>query len=174
MKYLIPILLLTLLASCSPSKRLDRLLRKNPELKVVDSVEYIVHDTIQAIDLQARFSTDTSTTSLDTVLLTLREYITNDSIIEVIRYMYKYKQVLKDTSTRIIDGVTIKMWQEGQYIGLNLTKPEEITQEIAKVPCPELVYQRGWWDKVWITLGQFSLFLYAIFILVIRGLIRKK
>lgn len=69
MKRLIYILLLiTLIISCTPQRRLERLLRKHPELTSIDSI--IIHDTIRVIVPEVRVDTIVTLEQLyDTVYL---------------------------------------------------------------------------------------------------------
>lgn len=81
MKYLIIILLL---ASCTPQKRLARLVKKNPELARVDTVT--VTDTFIVITPRTQIDTFYSIKQLiDTVVvkkenLTVKTYLKNDTI----------------------------------------------------------------------------------------------
>ena len=69
MKRLIYILLLiTLIISCTPQRRLERLLRKHPELTSVDSIT--IHDTIRVIVPEVHLDTVVTLQQLyDTVYL---------------------------------------------------------------------------------------------------------
>ena len=69
MKRLIYILLLiTLIISCTPQRRLERLLRKHPELTSVDSIT--IHDTIRVIVPEVHLDTIVTLQQLyDTVYL---------------------------------------------------------------------------------------------------------
>ena len=70
MKRLIYILLLliTLIISCTPQRRLERLLRKHPELTSIDSIT--IHDTIRVIVPEVRVDTIVTLEQLlDTVYL---------------------------------------------------------------------------------------------------------
>jgi hypothetical protein len=69
MKRLIYILLLiTLIISCTPQRRLERLLRKHPELTSIDSIT--IHDTIRVIVPEVHLDTIVTLQQLyDTVYL---------------------------------------------------------------------------------------------------------
>lgn len=69
MKRLIYILLLiTLIISCTPQRRLERLLRKHPELTSIDSIT--IHDTIRVIVPEVHLDTVVTLQQLyDTVYL---------------------------------------------------------------------------------------------------------
>jgi hypothetical protein len=69
MKKLIYILLLiTLIISCTPQRRLERLLRKHPELTSIDSIT--IHDTIRVIVPEVHLDTVVTLQQLyDTVYL---------------------------------------------------------------------------------------------------------
>ncbi len=69
MKKLIYIIaVITLIISCTPQRRLERLLRKHPELTSIDSI--IIHDTIRVIVPEVRVDTIVTLEQLyDTVYL---------------------------------------------------------------------------------------------------------
>jgi len=113
MRYIIIILLLS---SCSPQKRLNRLVKKHPELIKVDTLS--VHDTIHTETIKADtvFKDTTYFTLLrDTITvvndrLTIRQYHYRDSIfiegeckgdtlVREIRVPYKYVQPVIRTKT---------------------------------------------------------------------------
>jgi len=86
MKYLI-IILTSLLISCTPQKRLQRLVKKNPELIRVDTIHFI--DTIQHVTEEvhkdtviANFSTFKDTLIINKDNLTVKTFynFTTDSI----------------------------------------------------------------------------------------------
>lgn len=114
-------ILILLLASCSPQKRLNRLVKKHPELIKVDTLS--VHDTLHIETIKAdtvfkdttyfRLLRDTITVTNDR--LTIKQYYHRDSIfiegeclgdtiIREIRVPYKYVQpvIKKETPTYVV------------------------------------------------------------------------
>jgi len=110
------IIILLLLSSCSPQKRLNRLVKKHPELINVDTLS--VHDTIHTETITAdtvfkdttflRLLRDTITVVNDR--LTIKQYYYRDSIfiqgeckgdtlVREIRVPYKYIQPVTKTKT---------------------------------------------------------------------------
>ena len=67
-KILYILVLITLIISCTPQRRLERLLRKHPELTSIDSIT--IHDTIRVIVPEVRVDTIVTLEQLlDTVYL---------------------------------------------------------------------------------------------------------
>ena len=113
MRYIIIILLLS---SCSPQKRLNRLVKKHPELIKVDTLS--VHDTIHIETIKAdtvfkdttflRLLRDTITVVNDRLRINTYHYrdsifiegeCIGDTIIREIRVPYKYIQPVTKTKT---------------------------------------------------------------------------
>lgn len=129
-KYIVLVLCL-LLFSCSPQKKLRKLLKKHPELlNIKDTVEVVRTDTI-TID---RIETDTSFhSSVDSIIIEK----------EKLRIVYR----------KIRDSVYIK----GEYLGDTIVRTDTVKVEvkIAEVRKPTLWEEvRGWlWLLILIVLG---------------------
>lgn len=153
---------------CSPEKRLSRILHNNPQLKSVDSVLVVDSVLIPGINVSATIEGDSSTEALDSTINNLSRFIPDSLFPEIeaeIRTLYRTRKLIKDTATRVVDGVTIRLWQNGSDIGLSVSKPDDwIVREI-KVPCPDLEYIPTWWDRFWITIGKVAIVEHLLLIL---------
>lgn len=143
--------------SCSPSRRIERILRKNPELLKVDSVP--IYDTLYIgnVTFDTIIRLDTSTTSMDSIL----QAIAIDTIIkENILLIYRNKRLLNDTIKLnipiifILNGkeytsiAYVKFWQSGDKLPYKQSMTPSIITDQRSVGCPELSLQRSWFDKL--------------------------
>ena len=153
MKYLLFIFIISMIC-CSPAKRLQKLLKKHPELLQTDTIT--VSDTLYLAEINISDSAqlDTSTAAIDSIL----RYLPSDKeIIEKIRFIYQNKRLLTDTFRIYQDSVLVKIWQAGDKLKVIVQKNSQEIIRTVKVPCPELVYQKSWFDKIcqywfWISL----------------------
>ena len=126
----------TAFSSCAPERRLNRLLKKHPELVKSDTIWRTDFDTIPEIRINTVFQTDTSTLGLDSIFGAFQGQI--DSMLalrlksEVRNYIIN-RPFLPDTMYSVQDGVTVKIYQDGDQIGVIVNKPETIVTETAPV-----------------------------------------
>lgn len=130
---LIFMIVIALLVSCNPHKKLQRLVKKHPELMVKDTMIVEIHDTI--IINKSTHDTVTQFFHSDTV-----QVIDNSTL--TLKYFY-------DTITRnIYHDVLVKQDTLFYY--------KEIPVEVDKVIIKELT----WWEKnnqwVWVLLAIFG------------------
>ena len=150
MRNFIFILSILFLFSCSPQKRLNRIVRKHPELVKTDTI--VVRDTIRDT-----ISVTTELVKLDTIF-SLSEIhdtitITKDNL--TIRYYY--------------DTVHDKVYISGECDTIFLEVPYEKIVEY-KVPCESIVVEENikWWYWLWLILATLG-FLYSA-----KELIKKR
>ena len=119
-KNIIQIVLICLIISCSPQKRLNRLVKNHPELSQIDTLNLVVRDTI-VIQKQS-FDTTTQIIYHDSVTV-----INNERVI--LKYFY-------DTATQELN----------HYLE---NKPDTIYREkIVKVPVDRVIVRElSWWEK---------------------------
>ena len=119
-KNIIQIVLICLIVSCSPQKRLNRLVKKHPELSQIDTLNLVVRDTI-AIEKQS-FDTTTQIIYHDSVTV-----INNERVI--LKYFY-------DTITQELN----------HYLE---NKTDTIyTEKIVNVPVDRVIVRElSWWDR---------------------------
>lgn len=123
-------------SSCTPERRLKRILKKHPELVKTDTIWRTDFDTIPEIRINTVFQTDTSTLGLDSIFGAFQGQI--DSVLalrlksEVRNYIIN-RPFLPDTMYTVQDGVTVKIYQNGDQIGVIVSKPETIVTEQAPV-----------------------------------------
>ena len=150
MSKIIYILLLSILFSCSPQKRLKRLVRKHPELITVDTI--VVRDTIRdTINITTELVKLDTIFSLDEVHDTI--VITKDNL--TVRYYH--------------DTVHDKIYISGECDTLWIEVPYERVVEY-KVPCETIDVRKSvsWWYWLWIILLALGL-LYTV-----KELIKKR
>lgn len=157
--------------ACSPSKRLAKLFKKHPELNqpitVLDTV------VVPELRIDTFFQVDTGTAAMVEALEDLRPFLDSNlapEIIERIRTIYKDKQLIKDTQSVIVDGVTVRLWQIPGGIGVSIYQPERLIIEEDTIPCP--VYQTTWWESFFVKSGQAAWML--LFLGIIAGYIYGK
>lgn len=132
-----------LLTSCTPQKRLDRLLRKHPYLQKNDSVRGFVIDSTKAISVSVTAPVDTTLAYLDSLISeydnqrintfyklytdSLRIKALNDSLNKALRAQAKNyiinKPILKDTVVKTEGDVTVKVFSRGNDIGITIYRP---------------------------------------------------
>ena len=119
-KNIIQIVLICLIVSCSPQKRLNRLVKKHPELSQIDTLNLVVRDTI-VIEKQS-FDTTTQIIYHDSVTV-----INNERVI--LKYFY-------DTITQELN----------HYLE---NKTDTIyTEKIVNVPVDRVIVRElSWWDR---------------------------
>ena len=119
-KNIIQIVLICLIVSCSPQKRLNRLVKKHPELSQIDTLNLVVRDTI-VIQKQS-FDTTTQIIYHDSVTV-----INNERVI--LKYFY-------DTTTQELN----------HYLE---NKTDTIyTEKIVNVPVDRVIVRElSWWDR---------------------------
>lgn len=150
MNKLLYISLIALLFSCSPQKRLNRLVKKHPELVKIDTIT--VRDTIRdTINVTTELVKVDTIFSLNEIHDTIT--ITKDNL--TIRY---YHDTVHDKI--YISGECDTIWVEVPY--------ERIVEY--KVPCDKVIVKEGigWW--YWIII----IILILGFLYVLRELIRKR
>jgi hypothetical protein len=164
--------LLLTLSGCSPTRRLRNIERKHPELFKADTIWRVRVDTIPEIKVNTVFKTDTTTKGLDSIFLSFKGKI--DSVMalklksEVRNYVIN-RPFLPDTVTQVVDGITVKLYQNGDQIGLIVHKPEQLkskkeidtirkTVVISEKYIPAFYRYTTW--GFWIALISFLAFLY--------------
>jgi hypothetical protein len=147
---LLYISLIALLFSCSPQKRLNRLVKKHPELVKIDTIT--VRDTIRdTINVTTELVKVDTIFSLNEIHDTIT--ITKDNL--TIRY---YHDTVHDSI--YISGKCDTIWVEVPY--------EKIVEY--KVPCDKVIVKKGidWWYWILLIIPILG------FLYVLRELIRKR
>jgi hypothetical protein len=127
---------LVALSCCNPARHMKRYLKRHPELVKTDTIYKVDYDTIPEIHVNTVFRPDTNTPGLDSVFLHFQGQI--DSVVasklrnEVHNYIVN-RPLFPDTITKLVDGVTVKVFQSGDHVGVIVFRPEEVKQEIIPV-----------------------------------------
>lgn len=91
---LIFVIIISLMVSCSPQKKLQRLIKKHPELIKIDTIRIEIHDTIIlkefSFDTISQFFTSDTIQVIDNSRITLKYYY--DTIEKNIYHDVKFKQ----------------------------------------------------------------------------------
>ena len=117
------------LSSCTPQKKLHRLLKKHPELVRTDTIRVIHIDTIPEIHVNTVFMTDTSTSQLDSIFHAYQGKIDSTLAFRMkgeIRNYIVNRPFLPDTLVQVKDGITVKIFQNGSNIGVIVHRDEEL------------------------------------------------
>ena len=168
--------LMSFIASCTPQKRLDRLIRKHPELKHTDTVKTSVTITLPGVNHDTLIPINQNLDSiLSSVLLSYKGHIIDSmSSIKIEKQIVKQinnNGVLKDTVKFYLDDSTsIKLFQAGSFIHHTISRPpKKITKPVAvayaNVHDNPIQKEKHW---PWMLMGAFLLLILqcAAFILV--------
>jgi hypothetical protein len=145
------------LASCDPAKRIARIAKRHPELVKTDTVLTKVYDTVPAIAVKAEFKTNKDVSGIDSILRQLNGKIDSISRFKLGSEIKNYvvnRSIIQDTLTKVINGITIRLYQNGNDIGVLVDKPKEIrSQDVAVAYNTLAVKQSLTWSqkvKLWI------------------------
>lgn len=140
MRKIVFLLTLITLFSCSPQRRLNRLVSKHPELVKVDTL--VIHDTVKVVIPSVKIDTFTTITMLEK----------NDTI-----YFEK-------------EFVHVKVWQNNDtvYVSAETDTIYKTVYRDIKVPCKNIVVDEKWTAEQWLGLTAFLFGLLICFIVVFR------
>lgn len=116
------------------NRKLDRLTAKYPQLvqqdTLIDTVEVIVPE----VRIDTVFNLSEDVTGVDTIFMRFNDRldsITSRELTQQIKYYVTNRQVIDDTIVHTEDGVTVKIWQEGNTVRYQVDKPtERVLQEV--------------------------------------------
>ena len=134
------ILILILIVACSPQKKLNRLIKKHPELLTQDTLSLVIHDTIYVENVH--YDTTTQLYYHDSTIV-----VNNEKV--YLKYFY-------DTLTR-------EIFHEVTCYGDTVYYTKEVPIVVDKVVVEELT----WWEK-YITLIVAGLILLLFVFLLLR------
>lgn len=163
-----------LLIGCSPAARLRHLIKKHPELVRTDTILTTYYDTVPSIDGEFFIKADTSVSGLDIIFKKFNESMRGkmDSMLalnlkkEVRNYVIN-RPLFPDTITKTVDGVTIKIFQQGESVGIDIHKPQEVKEKKVPLiinsvqPVPEI----AWYYK-----GALWFFFFVMLFLILWGI----
>lgn len=147
MKATIIILLSILITSCALNKqerqdrranrKLEKLTNKYPQLITKDTLIDTVKVLIPEIKIDTVIQTNQDVTEVDSILLSFEDKLDSLTRIQLgdeIKYYITKRQVIEDTLFYEEDGVTVKVYQEGDVIRVQVNKPEsEVTEVVTNV-----------------------------------------
>lgn len=167
------------LSGCTPQKKLHRLIKKHPELVRTDTIWQTHIDTIPEIYVNTVFMTDTSTSQLDSIFRAYQGKIDSTLAIRMkgeIRNYIVNRPFLPDTLTQTKDGVTVKIFQNGNNIGVIVHRDEELIP--VSVPVTTVTVAPPATDKIRdienkLLIGILILFLLFILFLIGRFFVKR-
>jgi hypothetical protein len=123
------IIILVFLSSCTPQKRLNRLVKKNPELVKIDTVRIIDTIVIESFHFDTIIQIDKDYSKIDSIFFNFKHDIDSLKSIELKQEIKNYiinKPLIKDTLFFEKDLVKIKVYQDSNgQIRLIIDKPEQ-------------------------------------------------
>jgi len=185
MRNIIFILLAITLSGCILSKperenrranrKLEKLTDKYPQLVTKDTLRDTVTVILKEIKIDTFIQTSKDVSQVDSILLNFEDKLDSLTRIELgdeIKYYVTNRQVIEDTLLHTEDGVTVKVWQDGDLIRISVDKPEEVITEvienivdvIAPAPIP-------WYKTALSSVNRFAIPI-AILILIIWVIIK--
>lgn len=191
-KFLFVLIGLVVLTSCNPfiskelrkkkrcndklEKKMDRLVKKCPNLLKVDTIFETIEVPVPEIRIDTFFQVQVDSSKIDSLVRELSAIEDHD---ERVRYLTKYvtQAVYVDTSV-IIDGVTVGVTMINGKLSISVYKPEEIIliedmdiiKKISKDPLTLseslwIGFAKFWWWGIILLIIFFAIrFLYRTFI----------
>lgn len=156
------------------NRKLDRLTEKYPQLLEKDTLRDTI--LIPEIKLDTFVQVNDDVSGVDSILLKFNERLDSVTSLQLgdeIKYYITNRQVIEDTLTHVEDGVTVKVWQDGDVIQISVHKPAE--EEVIEIPYEKVVRAPAlpWYKQVAVYLQKWGitfLILGLIVWLVLKGL----
>jgi len=181
MKYFIIILLSFLFASCNPfiskdlrrknkcNRKLERVVRKCPELLSTDTIIDTVIIEVPKIEIDSFIVIKKDTTAIDSIV----NLIKNKQTREIVKdYIIKYVP-FKDTVIHLIEGFSVSFYSKDGNIHYSIDKPVEVIKIEKEVIVPVIkpvqlttmekalnFFSRFWW---WFVVAALCFIGYKIF-----------
>lgn len=183
-KNILIIILALLLSSCNPfiskelrhkkrcNRKLERVIKKCPELLQVDTIRDTVEIIIPPIDIDSSIQLPFDTLKLDSILQLIKDTTTQ----RVIRKYIINNIYPKDTIKHVIDGFTFSFWFTGSKMYYSVDKPLETLKKEVVIPVQKITpIQLTIWDQIMLGLGKFWwwLVIAAILFVAYRLLLKK-
>ena len=132
------------------NRKLERLTTNYPQLLEKDTLRDTVTVLIPEIRIDTVFETSKDVSGVDSILMGFRDKLDSVTALKLgdqIKYYVTNRQVIEDTLIHEEDGVTIKIWQEGDLIRVSVVKPEETVTKIVEIPYDKIVKAKIPWYK---------------------------
>lgn len=133
---LFPLLFIGILvytSSCTPEKRAQRHLRRAvaiyPPIIKKDTVFVDVPVIIPAVDIDTTLPVTKDTTALLKLIdhyASLLDSVAGTKLKTEIRYIIKTQRLFTDTAVAVVDGYTLKVWDNNGKLAFSIKKPEEV------------------------------------------------
>lgn len=165
-----------ILSSCNPflskelrrknkcNRKLEKTIKKCPELLDSLTTEIEIHDTLPPIEIHDTFYVKVDTSKIDSVLKDLDKIETKE---EKIKYLTKYipKLIRIDTSV-VRQGITINILLENGSLEISIDKPEEVRTHKAEITTPVVTPVKLTWPEKLIN-GLWSYWWWVIALIVL-------
>ena len=131
---LIPYIIAIGLLSCSPQKRLNRLVQKHPHLIQNDTI--VIHDTftIESTKFDTIIKTNQDLSGVDSVLNNFKNKLDSVTKVEMskeIKYYITQRKSIEDTIKHFHKDLIVLIWEDENGINVNVEKPQQdIVREI--------------------------------------------
>lgn len=153
------------------NRKLERLTDKYPQLLEKDTLRDTVTVLVPEIKIDTFLQTSQDVSGVDSILLKFNDRLDSITALELgdnIKYYITNRQVIEDTVTHVEDGVTVKVWQEGDLIQISVHKPADEVTEVVEIPyekvtrAPEL----PWWKSTLVWLQKWGVAIGIIFLIL--------
>lgn len=164
------------------NRKLDRLTANYPQLLEKDTLRDTVTVLVPEIRLDTIIQTSQDVSGVDSILLQFKSRLDSVTALQLgdeIKYYVTNRQVIEDTLIHKEDGVTVKIWQEGDLIQISVFKPAEEVQETVEIPYNKVVRAPvlPWWKTLFLWLQRWGIvvgLMFLIFWFISKGLVLIK
>lgn len=146
-RYSIYLILVLITSSCILTKeqrldrranrKLERLTDKYPQLLVQDTIVDTVIVEVPEVKIDTVFKLSEDVSGVDSILHLFNDRLdslTSQELSNEIKYYITNRQVIEDTIVHTEDGVTVKIWQEGNTVRYQVDKPAERIHQEVRIP----------------------------------------
>ena len=153
------------------NRKLENLTAKYPQLLEKDTLRDTVLVQVPEIRIDTIIKTSQDVSGVDSILLRFNDRLDSVTALELgdhIKYYVTNRQVIEDTVTHYEDGVTVKIWQDGDFIRVSVYKPAEEIQEVVEIPYEKIKKAPPvpWWKATLMWLQRWGIVLSIIAIIL--------
>lgn len=149
------------------NRKLEHLTDKYPQLLEKDTIRDTV--IVDSIHIDTVFQTSQDVSGVDSILAKFNDKLDSVTSIKLgdeIKYYVTHRQVIEDTITHIEDGVTVKLWQDGDVIGISVHKPQETIIKEIPVEVVRPAPDPPMWKQVLQQINQFTIPIIILLLLI--------
>lgn len=162
--------LIWLLASCSPQKRLNRLIANHPELAKTDTIYSTKTFTVPGYKIDTTFKASTNTNGIDDILINYKDYLDSIRAKQLSNQIKTYvvnRSCLDDTfKIQLRDGGFCKLWQTKGFFYYQVNQPNKKYQFSVPMVSNKFDVQTKYnWIMFWIGFSVIP-FLITVFFII--------